>query len=124
SLTNSGLTIIVRDAAALPAVQFAYGTPNDDFGGDSVNQSITRAPDITGAFTRHTLAAGAAARKFSPGTKLDGSFFVPRAGRLTRVTLAADTTTIAVGNSAQFTAQAYDQFDRALPGVTFNFTSS
>ena len=57
------------------------------------------------------------ARKFSPGTKLDGSFFVPRAGRLTRVTLAADTTTIAVGNSAQFTAQAYDQFDRAHHGA-------
>jgi hypothetical protein len=124
SLTNSGLTIIVRDAAALPAAQFAYGTAHDEFGGDSINQSITRAPDITGAFIRHTLAAGANVRKFSPGTKLDGSFFVPRTGRLTRVTLATNTTTIAVGATAQFTAQALDQFDRALSGVAFNFTSS
>src|SRR5205085_4940161 len=74
--------------------------------------------------TRHTLANGAAARKFSPGTKLDGSFFVPRAGHLTRVTLEPATATANVGDTTQFTAQAFDQVERALPGVAFNFTSS
>ncbi len=122
SLTNSGLTIVVRDAAGRAAAQFSYGTANDTFGGDSINQSITRAPDITGDFARHTLAPGAGTRKFSPGTKFDGSFFAARAGQLTRVTLAPLTATVPVGSTTQFTAQAFDQFDRALSGVTFNFT--
>jgi uncharacterized protein (TIGR03437 family) len=121
ALTNSGLLISLRDAAGRPAAQFAYGTPADDFGGDAVNQSITRAPDVTGAFTRHTLAPGAAARRFSPGTKLDGAFFAPRAGRLTRVTLAPTAATVNTGQTAQFTAQAFDQFDRPLSGVGFSF---
>ena len=124
ALTNGGLTVVVRDGAGRPAAQFAYGTANDDFGGDSVNQSITRAPDVTGLFTRHTLAPGAGGRRFSPGTRADGSFFVPRAGRLTRVQLTPTSASVTVGSATQFTAQAFDQYERALPGVTFNFTSS
>ena len=124
ALTNSGLTVVVRDANGKPAAQFSYGTAADDFGGDSVNQSITRAPDINGAVARHTDAPGAAGRRFSPGTRLDGAFFAPRAGRLTRVTLTPISVSVIVGGTAQLTAQAFDQYDRALPGVTFNFSSS
>jgi uncharacterized protein (TIGR03437 family) len=124
ALTNGGLMIVVRDSAGRPAAEFAYGAPGDDFGGDAVNQAITRAPDVTGAYARHTLAAGAGTRRFSPGTKLDGSFFAPRAGRLTRVELTPTSANITVGGTTRFTAEAFDQFDRALPGVTFNFTSS
>ncbi len=124
SLTNSGLTIVLRDSSGRPAAQFSYGTAHDSFGGDSINQSLTRAPDVTGAYTRHTLAPGADARKFSPGTNLDGSFFAPRVGQLTRLSLAPLTATVIVGNTTQFTAQAYDQFDRALPDVSFTFTIS
>jgi uncharacterized protein (TIGR03437 family) len=124
ALTNSGLTIVIRDSAGRPAAQFAYGTSDDDFGGDAVNQSITRAPDLTGTFMRHTLAPGAGGRKFSPGTKLDSSFFAPRTGRLTRVQLTPASAAVIVGGATQFIAQAFDQFDRTLPGATFTFTSS
>ncbi len=124
SFSNAGLFVIVRDGAGRPAARFAYGTANDDFGGDAINQSITRAPDSTGSYTRHTLAPGADARRFSPGTKLDGSFFAPRADRLTRVALTPLSATLTIDSTAQFTAQAFDQFGRPLPGVAFSFTSS
>ena len=122
SLTNAGLTVIVRDAAANLVTQFTYGAPGDNFGGDSVNQSITRAPDIFGDFALHAAADGA--RRFSPGRKSDGSFFLERAGRLTRVTLTPPERNIFVGETASFTARAFDQFERTLAGVSFNFESS
>ena len=42
-------------------------------GGD--NQSLTRDPDISGAFTKHSVAAGSIGALFSPGTRLDGTQF-------------------------------------------------
>ncbi|MDT7808493.1 MAG: uncharacterized protein QOJ70_2306 [Acidobacteriota bacterium] len=122
SLTNTGLTILVRDGSGNLVTQFAYGTAGDNFGGDSVDQSATRSPDITGAFVRHTSANSA--RRFSPGVKADGSFFLERTGRLTRITLNAMRQTVFVGEAAQFTAQAFDQYDRPLKDVVFNFESS
>ena len=122
SLANAGLTLVVRDAAGNLVTQFTYGTAGDNFGGDSVDQSITRAPDITGAFARHTAAD--TARRFSPGRRFDGGFFLERAGRLTRVALAPTRQTIFVGESAIFNAQAFDQYERSLKGVQFNFKSS
>ncbi|MDT5262882.1 MAG: uncharacterized protein QOC61_1886, partial [Acidobacteriota bacterium] len=122
SLTNAGLTILVRDARGNLVTQFSYGLSGDGFGGDSVDQSITRSPDTEGAFVRHTDANST--RKFSPGVKADGSFFLERAGHLKRVALTPVEQTVFVGESAQFKAQAFDQFDRVMKGLAFSFESS
>ncbi|MGB7924612.1 MAG: Ig-like domain-containing protein, partial [Pyrinomonadaceae bacterium] len=86
SLTNTGLTVIVRGAANEFIAQFTYGG-STGLNGDS-NQSLTRSPDITGNFVLHTQAAGAGGRRYSPGRKADGSFFVPRTGNLTSVDIS------------------------------------
>jgi uncharacterized protein (TIGR03437 family) len=119
SLSNGGLTIVVRDAAGNLVTQFSYGA-GDNFGGDSINQSITRSPDIEGDFTRHTAAN--AARRFSPGLRLDATFFRERAGVLTRLSLEPEEQTIFVGERAQLFARAFDQFERPLPGAAFSFS--
>nr|MBA2340676.1 Ig-like domain-containing protein [Pyrinomonadaceae bacterium] len=124
SLSNNGLTIIVRDATGQFVREFTYGINNDNFSGDSVNQSITRSPDMTGGFVRHTEATGAQGRKFSPGTRVDGTFFAPRTARLTRVTLEPVSASITEGDTAQFTARAFDQFNRPFSGANFTFASS
>jgi uncharacterized protein (TIGR03437 family) len=122
SLTNSGLALIVRDAAGNLLTQFSYGVGEDNFGGDSVNQSITRSPDATGDFVRHTTANSG--RRFSPGLKVDGTLFAERAVRLSRVDIQPLSLTVSVGETAKFTARAFDQFGRPLPGVAFSFASS
>lgn len=124
SLTNAGLTLIIRDADGNLVTQFTYGSTGDDLAGDSVNQSITRAPDVMGGFVRHTLATGGAARRFSPGTNLDGSLFVARTGRLTRLDLEAAATTVIEGQTTQLTARAFDQFNRPFSTSVVTFTSS
>jgi uncharacterized protein (TIGR03437 family) len=121
ALSNAGLTILVRDGAGNLVTQLAYGA-GDSFGGDSVNQSITRSPDVTGALARHTEAAPA--RRFSPGLRLDGSFFRERAVRLARVALEPDGLTVFDGDLAAFTARAFDQFDRPFGEAVFSAASS
>jgi uncharacterized protein (TIGR03437 family) len=119
SLTNGGLTLLVRDAAGNLVTQFSYGV-GDNFGGDAINQSITRSPDIEGDFTRHTIAQ--AALRFSPGLKLDGGFFRERVGLLKRITLEPEEQIVFVGDLAHLTARVYDQFERPLPGVSLSFS--
>jgi uncharacterized protein YjdB len=122
SLTNTGLTIIVRDASGNLVTQFMYGGSTGLSGGS--NQSLTRSPDITGNFVLHTAAAGAGGRRYSPGRKADGSFFVPRTGRLTSVDISPDSASVIINRTTQFTAQAFDQFGQPLTGITFTFASS
>ncbi|HEX8098156.1 MAG TPA: lamin tail domain-containing protein, partial [Pyrinomonadaceae bacterium] len=123
SLTNSGLHIVIRDQSGDFVSELAYGTPDDNFGGDSVNQSITRSPDTTGDFVRHTQAGGAGGRLFSPGTKADGSFFAPRALRLARLLLSPASATVFIGQTVELIAQAQDQFGRPLPVDNLIFSS-
>ena len=122
SLTNSGLTIIIRDAQGVLITLFTYGGTTG-LNGDS-DQSLTRSPDITGNYIRHTEASGAGGRRFSPGIKVDGSFFAPRVGRLMRVTIAPASASVHVNQTTQFTAQALDQYNRPLAGVSITFASS
>ena len=67
-LNNGGDTITLNDGSA-DRVSAAYGSE----GGD--NQSLTRDPDITGGFVKHSTAAGSGGALFSPGTMIDGSSF-------------------------------------------------
>ncbi|MGB7924803.1 MAG: Ig-like domain-containing protein, partial [Pyrinomonadaceae bacterium] len=75
-------------------------------------------------FVLHTQAAGAGGRRYSPGRKADGSFFVPRTGNLTSVDISPDAASVVEGETTEFTAQAFDQFGQPLTGVTITFTSS
>lgn len=65
-LNNGGDTITISTDTGALAATVAYG------GEGGNNQSLTRAPDITGAFAQHTTVAPT---RFSAGTRLDGSSF-------------------------------------------------
>ena len=118
-LTDSGLTVLIRDESGNLVTQFSYGGSTGLNGGNA--QSLTRSPDITGNFVQHTSVAGA--RKFSPGLKVDGTPFGNCPGHPASVTIAPPSTSINVGQTTQFTAQAFDQYGRAMIGVTINFAS-
>jgi uncharacterized protein (TIGR03437 family) len=73
SLTNGGLTILVRDGSGNLVTQFSYGGSTGLNGGNA--QSLTRSPDINGPFVLHTTPTNAVGRKFSPGLRVDGTPF-------------------------------------------------
>lgn len=122
SLTNTGLTILVRDAAGHLITEFAYG-PTTGLDGNA-NQSLTRSPDISGSYTLHTQATGAQGRLYSPGTMTDNTFFVHRQGHLTSVNLTPAARDALVGQRVQFTARGFDQFNRPMRFLQFSFSSS
>lgn len=121
SLTNSGLTIIVRDSAGNLVAQFTYGT-GTGLAADN-NQSLTRSPDITGSFVQHLAATGAGPRRFSPGTRTNGAPFGSCPARLTSITISPPSSSVLVGQTTQFTAQAFDQFGQPIIGATITFAS-
>ena len=121
SLTNSGLTITVRDSAGNLVTQFTYGT-GTSLAADN-DQSLTRSPDITGSFVQHTTATGAGGRRFSPGAKVNGAPFGSCPARLTSITISPPSANVLVGQSTQFTAQAFDQFGNPITGATITFAS-
>lgn len=65
-LNNGGDTVTLNDGSSDVASE-TYGGE----GGD--NQSLTRNPDLTGSFVKHSTLSGSAL--FSPGTQNDGSQF-------------------------------------------------
>jgi hypothetical protein len=67
SLSNSGDDILVSDASGNPYLTFAYGSE----GGE--DESLTRDPDFTGDFVKHSNADGAGGDVFSPGEETDGT---------------------------------------------------
>ena len=121
SLTNSGLTILIRDGGGRLVTDFSYGGSTGLNGGNE--QSLTRAPDITGNFVLHTAPPLASGRKYSAGLKLDGTPFGNCPGHLASVTISPTATSVAVGQATTFTARALDQFGRAIIGVPITFAS-
>ncbi|MBV9958792.1 MAG: lamin tail domain-containing protein, partial [Acidobacteria bacterium] len=122
SLTNTGLTILIRDGAGHLITEFSYGGSTGLDG--NADQSLTRAPDIYGTYLLHTLATGAGGRAYSPGTLADGEFFLPRAGLLTSMTLTPASNSCTSGRRTQFSARAFDQFGRPLKTARFAFAVS
>ncbi|MEP6635406.1 MAG: lamin tail domain-containing protein [Acidobacteriota bacterium] len=120
SLTNSGLHLVIRDASGNLATQLSYGGTTG-LDGDN-NQSLTRSPDTQGSLVQHNAADGANGRRFSAGTKVDGTPFGNCPGHLTSLTLAPLSASITVGQSTRFTAQALDEYARPLTtaGITFS----
>ncbi|HUQ32902.1 MAG TPA: Calx-beta domain-containing protein [Pyrinomonadaceae bacterium] len=121
SLTNTGLTVVIRDAADNLIAQFTYGGSTGLNGGN--DQSLTRSPDITGNFVQHTAATGAGPRRFSPGTKVDGTPFGSCPARLTSVTISPSSASVITNQSTQFTAQAFDQFGQPIKTASITFAS-
>jgi ribosomal protein L35AE/L33A len=119
SLTNTGLTVLLRDTAGNLIAQFAYGGSTGLDGNNS--QSITRSPDITGGFVLHATANPS--RRFSPGLKIDGTPFGACAGRPATTTISPASVSVNQGQSTQFTAQTLDQFGRAMMNVPITFSS-
>ncbi|MFQ6675218.1 MAG: lamin tail domain-containing protein [Fidelibacterota bacterium] len=69
SLNNGGDTVILTAANGTRVASHSFGAE----GGD--DQSLTRDPDVTGTFKKHTRAGESGGRLFSPGTKVNGRPF-------------------------------------------------
>ncbi len=121
SLTNSGLTILLRDGVGNLITQFSYGGSTGLDGANS--QSLTRSPDIVGAFAQHTQAPGGNGRTYSPGLRLNGTPFGNCPAHLTTVTIAPASISVKVGQTMEFTSQAFDEYGRVMTNASISFTS-
>ena len=121
TLINSSGVITVRDAGGNIANFVAYGGTTGLDAGD--NQSLTRAPDITGRFAKHGVTSGGA-RLFSPGTQLNGAPFSRCGPAIVRVEVSPASATIDTGQQQQFTARAFDSSNNEVAGVLFSWQSS
>ncbi len=65
-LNNTGDTVTLSNGMDV-GDEVTYGTE----GGD--NQSLTRDPDLSDAWVKHSVAAGSGGAQFSPGTMIDGT---------------------------------------------------
>jgi uncharacterized protein (TIGR03437 family) len=120
SLSNTGGIVTLRDSSGAVANLFEYGGATGLSGG--ANQSLTRSPDMTGAFTGHGTTSGAGGRLFSPGTRVDGTPFVTIP--IARIDLTPISPTIDAGAKQQFHAQAFDATNQEVAGVIFVWQSS
>lgn len=121
SLTNGGSTVKLLDPQGATIDQLTYGGTTD-LDADR-NQSLTRAPDVSGDFAPHEIAPASDGRSLSPGTRVDGTPFsitVP----IARIEVAPATATIERGAQQQFTAHAFDANGNELRGVVFRWQSS
>ena len=66
---NNGGDTITLDDGGSSTLEYVYG------GEGGNDQSLTRDPDITGAFVEHSTASASGGALFSPGTMLDGTPF-------------------------------------------------
>ena len=121
SLTNSGLTILLRDGVGNLVTEFTYGGATG-LAGDN-NQSLTRSPDITGTFVQHSSATGANGLPFSPGLRIDGTPLANCPGRLNAIRLSNSTATIMVGEMISLIAQPIDFYGRPMANVMVTFVS-
>ncbi|HKP45566.1 MAG TPA: lamin tail domain-containing protein, partial [Pyrinomonadaceae bacterium] len=120
-LVNSGGVITLADRSGSTVDSIAYGG-STGLNGDA-NQSLTRAPDITGPFTSHSSASGSGGHLFSPGTKLNNDPFA-LCSPITRIEVSPATASIDVDEHQQFTARAFDAGGNEVFGVVFTWTSS
>jgi uncharacterized protein (TIGR03437 family) len=120
SLLNGGGAVTLRSPAGDVAEQFAYGE-DPALAGDR-NQSLTRAPDVTGDFAQHLSPTADAARPFSPGTRIGGTPFITTSP-VARVEIAPATATVRIGERQQFSARAFDERGGELSGVIFRWES-
>lgn len=70
-LNNTGETITLKNGSGIEIISLTYGSEANS------NESITRSPDLTGSFAQHETADTTDASSFSPGTRIDGTYFQP-----------------------------------------------
>jgi len=121
SLNNGGGVVTLRDAAGTVVSSMSYGS-SVGVPGDA-NQSITRDPDIVGAFVLHSAATGSQERTFSPGTKVDGTPFLATPA-LSVIEITPQTDQIINGTTLKFSAKALDLEGHELSNVIFSWNSS
>ena len=128
SLNNGGDTLTLATADGEVIQELEYGSE----GGQNV--SLTRDPDLTGAFVQHDGATGAGGAPFSPGTTIEGDPFGAPAPELPVLTIneihadpAGDLTGDANGDGERnATADEFleivntDDFEADLSGVTIS----
>jgi uncharacterized protein YjdB len=126
-LTNTGDTVTVKLPVSGTDVVIATQTYATEGNND---QSLTRSPDAGigstgGAFVQHTSATNAAGRRFSPGTRADGTPIGSPA--ITRIEVAPATATINTGQTQTFTARAFSNVSGSeveIANVSFIWDSS
>jgi uncharacterized protein (TIGR03437 family) len=121
SLTNGGLTLIVRDADGGLVTELTYGGTTG-LAGDN-NQSLTRSPDISGGFVEHATVAAANGRRFSPGLRTDGTPLNECPARLSAILLSTLSATLSRDETISLQAKPVDFYGRSLPSAAVNFTS-
>jgi uncharacterized protein (TIGR03437 family) len=116
ALANSTGTISLQDQTGALVNLVSYGGTSGIDAND--NQSVTRAPDLTGAFVQHQEASGGA-RLFSPGTQISGAPFSSCAPAVVRVEVSPSLVSIDTGSQQQFNARAIDAGNNEVSGVIF-----
>ncbi len=120
-LTNSSGLITLRDQSGATANFIAYGGSTDLDAGE--DQSLTRSPDVIGAYAQHLTASGGA-RPYSPGTRLNGAAFTSCTPVIARVEISPSSAAIVAGHQQQFNARAFDLANNEVPGVIFFWESN
>ncbi|RMD95280.1 MAG: choice-of-anchor D domain-containing protein, partial [Calditrichaeota bacterium] len=108
SLNNTGDEITLRDNNGAVVANLTYGSEAN------ANQSLTRNPDITGDFFRHSDIPEANGALFSPGTRVNGSPFIQPPTNQPPVLQAVGDKTIKVGEHLSFTVIATDADNDSL----------
>jgi uncharacterized protein (TIGR03437 family) len=121
SLSNSGGIITLLDAGGHVVTSLTYGS-QVGVAGDA-NQSITRSPDIVGTLTLHQSSIGAEGRALSPGTRTDGSIFLPNPA-VASIVITPTLLELIRDTEQQLSAKAFDDKNNELDGVIFNWQSS
>ncbi|MDP7060975.1 MAG: lamin tail domain-containing protein [Candidatus Marinimicrobia bacterium] len=128
NLNNSGDSITVTNSDGTVVATDTYGSEAGD------NQSITRDPDLTGSFLKHSAATGSDSALFSPGTKVDGTTFAEASVTVTELDGgtevaegdATDSYTLVLGSSpsADVTITVSPDAQTVVSPGTVIFTSS
>jgi hypothetical protein len=74
-LSTPADSMTLLDTASLVVARFCYGGTDDCSQAAATDQSLTRSPELIGAFVPHTDVTGPGGAAFSPGTHADGTPF-------------------------------------------------
>ncbi|HEY1403934.1 MAG TPA: lamin tail domain-containing protein, partial [Pyrinomonadaceae bacterium] len=121
SLANGSSVVKLLNPSGATIEELAYGGEGEPDG--DRNQSLTRAPDVTGDFTAHETAPASGGRSFSPGTRVDATPFIVTVP-IARIEVAPAAASIERGGQQQFTARAFDAGGVELQGVVFRWQTT
>lgn len=106
-LNNGGDDVVVKNASGGEVNSITYGSE----GGD--NQSLTRDPDFTGSFVKHSNASGSGGALFSPGETVEGNplpvEMATFEGQATQDGIALTWRTVSETNNAGFEVQRHSE---------------